>query len=468
MATQRVNIRHVAAMLLFIGALHAQAQAPTDAAAALEAQIKLKELQLKLLQADQNLKDAELKALEQSKKEVAAQRLLARQADAEKLLDLQAEGAVSGAQLTNELLLATKLKDAFGDAPKIGKEGAISISDGSTTQLLVTRSGSAWASLKIANQICDDLKTAKVEGAYIAPTGFDEKVVRSRLFKAEVDSLKRYADEKKAVFDGVPLQSVATVVVGLQAARYLIGGAQELSKALRPDYGFSIAANSSRAALIEKSIAARCPTVLANADLETFLRLGMGSTALSDSLNTLIDFADTYDGKLSGLTSQLNAAKEDLAAEKAKSKEERSAEKIDTADRKVKGFQPLLKQLQLVEPAAKRVKTFLDSLKTRQAEVIEALVWAGFDNKWKDKPRLQLTVSTQDVQINKTSAWSGQKISAAAHVEALFHVIDKDGKVMVSGVRLQSATSPELALTKASKGAFAGCVVVADEGTSCP
>lgn len=136
MALQQVTGRLVAAMLLWAGALQADAQTLTDDTAALEAQIKLKQLQLQLLQADQALKDADLKTMDQAQKQVAAQRLLARQADAEKLLDLQAAGAVSGAKVGNDLLLATKLKEAFGGAPNIGKEGAISITDGSTTQLL--------------------------------------------------------------------------------------------------------------------------------------------------------------------------------------------------------------------------------------------------------------------------------------------------------------------------------------------
>ena len=467
MEIRRATAPMLAIVMLVSGAMHSHAQTAVDDAAALEAQIKIKELQLKLLEADQALKNTELKTLEQSQKLVAAQRLLARQADAERLLDLQATSAVSGAQISNDLLLVTKLKDALGNAPQVGKEGVVNITDGSNTQLLSTRSGSASATLKLAAQICNDLKTANIAGAYVAPVGFDEKVVRSSLFMTEVDALKRYADNNRSTLDGVRLQSAAGVLAGLQVARYLIGGAQDLAKTFRSDNTFAISANNSRATLLEKTVSAYCPAQLANTDLETSLRLGMNSSTLSDSLNTLIDFVDSYDGKLAALNSQLAAAKEELAAEKAKPKEERSEAKIDAADRKVKGFQPTSLQLQLVEPATKRFKAFLESLKTREAQVIEALVWANFDTTWKAKPRLQLTVSAQDVQITKTSAWTSQKILAAAHVEALYHVIDKNGQVLVSGARVQSAAAPELELSKAGQDTFAGCMV-APGAMACP
>ncbi|MDR0215479.1 MAG: hypothetical protein LBJ15_15945 [Comamonas sp.] len=467
MALQQVTGRLVAAMLLWAGALQADAQTPTDDTAALEAQIKLKQLQLQLLQADQALKDADLKTMDQAQKQVAAQRLLARQADAEKLLDLQAAGAVSGAKVGNDLLLATKLKEAFGGAPNIGKEGAISITDGSTTQLLATRSGSAWASLDIANKICADLKDANVSGAYIAPAGFDEKLVRTRLFMAEVNSLKKYAEDQQATLDQVNLQSAAAVVASLQVARYLVGGVQDLAKTFRSDYALATVANNSRAALIEKSIGARCPNQLVNTDLETSLRLDLDSSDLDAALNTLIAFVDTYDGKLAAMTAQQAAAKDALAAEKAKTGQERSARKIADADAKVQGFLPLAQQLHLVEPAVKRFKTFFDSLKTRQADVTEALMWAGFDKKWKDKPRLVLTVSAQDVQITKTSAWTSQQIMATNHVEVLYHVLDQAGKVLVSGAREQSTSAPELEVTKAGTNTFSGCAITKADSV-CP
>lgn len=455
------------ALLLVSCALHVGAQEPAADTAALEAEIKLKELQYKLRQAEQNLRDAELKALEQTQKEETARRLIARQADAEKLLDLQAANAISASEIGKDLQLAAKLKETFGDAPNIGKEGAITVTDGGTAQLLATRSGSAWAAMQIAKQVCADLKAAGVAGAYIAPAGFDEKVVRTKLFFAEVDSIKKYADSVQAQLDGVQLASAAAVIAGLQVVSYVIGGAQDISKALRADYGYAIGANTSRANLIEKSIAAGCPAQLANIELETSLRLGIGTSTLSDSLAALMRFADQYDGKAAALTSQLADANEKLTAEKAKPKEKRSAPAIEQAEGNVQSLKTMTRQLQGVEPAAKRVKVFLESLKTRDAQVLEALTWATFESNWKDKPRLQLTVSAQDVQITKTSAWTGQKILAAAHVEALFHVVDKDGKVLVSGARMQSASAPELVLTETGTLAFAGCAV-SQNTSDCP
>ena len=456
-----IALKVCGALLLAGCALHVGAQDTSAATAALEAEIKLKELQYKLRQAEQNLKDAELKALEQTQKEEAARRLIARQADAEKLLDLQSANAVSASEIGKDFQFAAKLKEAFGDAPKIGKEGAVTITDGGTTQLLATRSGSALAAMQIARQVCSDLKAAGVVGAYIAPAAFDEKVMRTKLFLSEVESIKKYADDVRSQLDGVQLASAAAVIAGLNVARYLIGGAQELSKALRPDFGYALAANTSRASLIEKSIAAGCPAQLANIELETSLRLSIGTSALSDSLNTLISFVDQYDGKAAALTAQLADAKEKLAGEKAKPKEDRSATAVEQSEGNVKGLQAMARQLQGVEPTAKRVKVFLESLKTRDAQVLEALTWANFESKWKDSPRLQLTVSAQDVQITKTSAWTGQKILASAHVETLFHVVDKDGRVLVSGARMQSASAPEMELTKAGTVAFAGCAVSA-------
>lgn len=466
MARRTTMVPLIAAMLAAAGVVPAGAQTPANDPAAIEAEIKVKELKLKLLQAEQALKAAELKALEQSQQLTAAERLIARQGDAEKLLDLQAATALSGAQTTSDLQLAAQLKTAFGNAPTIGKEGAITIADGSTSQLLVTRAGSAKAALAIASQICKDLKDAGVAGAFIAPAGFDEKVVRTRLFKAEVDSLSRYSAGPGQELEGVQLESAAAVVGGLQVARYLIGGVQELAKTLQADYSLAVSANASRAILIEKSIAAQCPTVVSNTDLETSLRLAMDSSALSASLSSLISFVDLYDGKLAALTTQLADARGELAREQAKPKDERDQGKINEAHRKVKGFVPFVRQLQLIEPAVKRVKTFLDSLKTRDAQVAEALIWAGFETKWINQPRLHLTVSAQDVQVTKTSAWTGQKIFASSHVEALYHVLNKDGAVVVSGARAMSTTAPEIEVGQASADRPAGCTVRSGKG--CP
>nr|WP_315463259.1 hypothetical protein [uncultured Rhodoferax sp.] len=463
-----ITLQLCGTLLLMSCALQVGAQTPAAPdTAALEAEIKLKELQYKLRQAEQNLKDAEIKALEQTQKEEAARRLIARQNDAEKLLDQQAANALSASDIGKDLQLVTALKGAFGDVPKIGKEGAVTISDGGTTQLLATRSGSAWAAMQIAKQVCSDLKAAGVTGAYIAPVGFDEKVVRTKLFFSEVESIKRYADNVKEELNGVQLASAAGIVAGLNVARYLLGGAQELSKALRPDYGYGIAANTSRANLIEKSIAAGCPEQLVNTELETSLRLGVGTSSLSEALTALITFADQYDGKSAVLTSQIAEAREKLLAEKAKPKEDRSVPAIEQSESTLKGLQSMARQLQIVEPAAKRVKAFLESLKTREAQVLEALVWTNFESKWQNHPRLQLTISAQDVQITKTSAWTEQKILAAAHVEVLFYVVDKDGKVLVSGARMQSASSPVLDLTKAGTSTFVGCAV-SQRTPNCP
>lgn len=457
--TRTMALKLCGALLLANCAVHVGAQEPAADTAAIEAEIKLKELQYKLRQVEQNLREADIKALEQTQKEEAVRRLIARQADAEKLLDLQASNAVSTSEIGNDLLLATKLKEAFGDAPRIGKEGAIAVTEGGTPQLLAARAGSAWAAMQTAKTICADLKAAGVTEAYIAPAGFDEKVMRSRLFLAEVESLRKYADRVQPLLGDAQAASAAAAIGALNVGRYLIGGVQELSKTLRSDYGYAIAANTSRASLIEKSIAATCPEQLANTELETSLRLASGTSGLSDSLDALIRFADQYDGKAAALASQLAEAKEKLTAEKAKSREERSARVIEQTEGNVKGFQNEVRQLQGVEPAAKRVKAFLESLKTRDAQVLEALTWANFESKWKDKPRLHLIVSAQDVQITKTSAWSRQKLLSAAHVETLFHVIDKDGNVVVSGARMQSASTPELDLTKAGTLVFAGCAV---------
>lgn len=468
----------VGTILLTGCSLHVSAQTSTPAAdtAAIEAEIKLKELQLRLRQAEQNLRDAEIKELEQAQKAEAARRLIARQALAESQLDLVAANAVSASEMSRDLQLASKLKELLGNAPSIGKEGAITITDGATSQLLATRSGSAFAAMQVAKQICADLKTANVVGAYIAPTGFDQKVLNTRFFFSEVKSIEKLADGATAQLDSVQAQaaSAGSLIGGLTVLRYLIGGAQEISKALRADYGFAVSANGTRANLVEKAIAASCPDRLANVELETSLRLDSDTSGLSQSLNALISFVDKYDGKVAAVTSQLTDAQQRLVAERAKLKEKPSEAvtkrleiNIEQLEISVKGLQLVGRQLQGVEPVAKRVKAFLESLKSRETQVLDALTWANFEAKWKDRPRLQLTVSAQDVQIIKTSAWTRQRILATSHVETLFHVTDKDGKVLVSGARMQSAAAPELDLTKPGTRPFTGCAV-SQAVSTCP
>lgn len=443
---------------LFVTASCSWAQDAGDTSA-IEAEIKVKELQLKLKEAEQKLKDAEIKAIEQAQREEAARRLLARQVDTERTLDAQATNNLSATDLAKDLQTFGKLKETFGDPPKIGLEGTVTLTEGGTTQLLATRAGSAQASFELADLVCKALSRAKVTGAYIAPQGFDEKLMKSALLQAEVDGLVNHIATYKSQLGGIQAASAAGIVAGLNIARYLVGGAQELSKAIRPNYAYAVSSSSSRANLLEKSIAANCPGAVANVDLETSMRLHSNTGAFSTQVDKLIAFLDEYDGKSSVLTAGIAETNAKLTLERAKPEKDRDASVIEEQETRLKTQKGELGKLQLIEPASKRVKSYLDSLKSRDAQILEALTWANF-TEWKDKPRLQLTVSSQDVQVTKTSAWTAQKISSASHIEVLYSVVNSKGLVLVSGAATKSIVSPVLDMKTVGSSALS-CVTIA-------
>lgn len=447
-----------AAIALAAALLAAQPAAIAQAAAettALENELKLKELQLKIRETEQKIREAEqkireseqkineadTKALEQAQKAEAARRLLARQGDAEKLLDVQASSALSAAEIGQDLQLFAKLKEAFGEPPKIGQEGSIAVSEAGAAQLLAARAGSAQAALELARVICASLGKAKVSGAYVAPAGFDEKYFKSRMLQDEADGMRASIRSARDKLAGIEVASATAVVAGLNVARFLVGGAQELSKAVRSNYGYAVSNNTSRATLLETSVASTCPQAVANVNLETSLRLGAISGEFAKAIQELAAFSDDFDGKNAVVTAQLAEATKWLDAELAKPEKERNQGTINELKLKVENLRFLQSELQAVEPVSKRAKGYLESLKGRSAEVIEAMAWANFA-PWAGKPRLQLTVSAQDVQVTKTSAWTTQKLSGASHLEAIYHVVDAAGKVLVSGAATRSLVQP--------------------------
>lgn len=456
----------LAGAMLVVPAAIAQSAAETTA---LESDLKLKELQLKIRETEQKikeveqkLKDADTKALEQAQKEGAARRLLARQADAEKLLDLQASSAVSAADIGQDLQVFAKLKEAFGEPPKIGQEGSVAVTDAGAAQLLAARAGSTRAALDLARVICASLGRAKVSGAYVAPAGFEEKYFKSRMLQDEVNGMRASIRPAKDKLTGIEVASVATMVAGLNVARFLIGGAQELSKAVRSNYSYALSNNSSRAALLEKSIASACPKSVANVDLEVSLRLKGPSGEFATAIQEVADFADEFDGKNAVITGQLAYETKRLDAERAKPEQDRHTGTISELTTKVENLRSRQSELQSLEPVSKRAKAYLESLKGRSTEVIEALAWANFAS-WADKPRLQLTVSAQDVQVTKTSAWTAQKLSGASHVEATYHVVDAAGNVLVSGAATRSLVQP-LEMNKPGAAGFS-CTAVNGSAT---
>jgi hypothetical protein len=456
--TKSRAFKHTALAVLLVTASYSWAQDAGDTSA-IEAEIKVKELQLKLKEAEQKLKDAEIKSIDQAQREETARRLLARQADTERTLDAQASNNLSATDLAKDLQTFNKLKETFGDPPKIGLEGSVALTEGGTTQLLATRAGSAQASFELADLICKALAKAKVTSAYIAPQGFDEKLMKSSLLQAEVDGLVNHIATYKGQLEGIKTASAAGIVAGLNIARYLVGGAQELSKAIRSNYAYAVSSSSSRANLLEKSIAANCPGAVANVDLETSMRLHSDTSTFSTQADKLIVFLDEYDGKSSVLTATVAETTAKLTLERAKPEKDRNASVIEELDTRLKTQKGELGKLQLIEPASKRVKNYLDSLKNRDAQILEALTWANFA-KWKNSPRLQLTVSSQDVQVTKTSAWTAQKISSASHIEVLYSVINSEGLVLVSGAATKSIVSPVLDMKTVGSSSLS-CVTLA-------
>lgn len=387
-----------------------------------------------LSDARDTLAKAELAELETARKiaeEKAAQKRLA---DEQKTLDINAETALDTAKKSKGLAGIKQLKEIFGDPPAVGKEGGVSFSSEASGQLLEARLGSAEAVVELAGKVCGVLKSKSITGAYLAPSGYELKLQQASIFTAELTALSGEMDAaKEDMSTAVHAASAEAAIAGITAARYLIDGVSQISKAFRADYSYSLS-STVRSTLFERSVAAQCQDQLIRVDLEQYLRRKASRPEAYADLNKISSFVAEYDAGKAALSGKIqDFEKEFSEAEKAK----KSKAILDGIKLRIDGARAGLRKLSKYEGLSVRGKAFLESIKGSEEKVLENMAWAGFDLQ--EHPRLEFTVSSQDVQISKSTAFTALKLTSATTVEVVYAAFDKDNKVLASGVASYSS-----------------------------
>lgn len=300
-----------------------QAQSATDS------EILQLESDAKLADAKKKKADAETALIDANRKLQEAKAQQDRAGDDAAKAAAVLRGSRKSAELDEDLTDLKKLKDLFGEAPKVGREGSITVTESSANQLLATRAGSIAATQDVAARMCASMK-GKVAGAFFAPADLDAKVQRTRIFLGEIDGVWNLAQNKRSELDGIQMASVTAIVGALTAARYLVGGLDELSKVFRGDYA-AVVASTTRSTLLESLVAGACPNELTTVGIESVLRLRV-DTGIRDKLDYIVNFVIDHEARSIEVAQRLANVKLLIAEVTARKSElESEIKKLDDA-----------------------------------------------------------------------------------------------------------------------------------------
>jgi hypothetical protein len=394
-----------------------------------------------------NKADAQKQSLDTEKGVAEAQAALDRLPEDLAALAIASRTKRKAAEIGEDLVLVQTLKSALGEPPKVGKEGTLSLSDSKGGFLLRNKVGTLISIQSAVDKLCTQLTVAGVKDAYMTSDGFEAKVFVGQMFGEEVNFQVKLSTQLNGEMKSLQPASVATVVAGLTAARYLVGGISELSKVFRSDFDVAVSENASRSALAQRMTAATCPGVVKISNLEQSLRLTSKSRmgTFYGELDQIGSTVGNYAVKVQAFENaivvdekHLDAEKRKLATlmaeyEKAKQEAEKAGKPIPDKNQQLNETEAKVAQLEdqvlsnknglatlkQTQKDVERLRAFLDSLKTRASEIADYLVWGGFD-AYSSVPHVTLVVTAQDVQVTKDGTFSGKKLSSVGSVELLF------------------------------------------------
>jgi hypothetical protein len=395
--------------------------------------LKSKTTQLKIEQDyyDQQLATAKSKAA------------AAEAATAANLATLNQANQVTQAQITNDLAVATALKNS-GLTQTAGKEGTITIGAAADKSFLVAlQVGSLQAVESLTSDICAGLKNAKVKGAFIAPLNYESLVEKSVLDIVQLKALHQAAISGKAEYAGVQMQMAIPAVAGaLISAQYLAGGVQSITKLFRSDYSIAIAEHP-RSYLFEQELSVQCPEQIEIVNIEPRLRLS-AAYILDDWLNKMAEFVEINDRN----ADLINTAYDDLKGQRdtifkdAKLTELARKAKLKATDEQWSVIGEKKKILQKYKVVVTQIKTYLSGLNA-QSSIYDSLVWGqvfidgGVPVRLvldlKTRPRFSYVLTSQDAAITKSSTFLSNKIRGLSTVEATYSVTTPEGKIKLVG-----------------------------------
>jgi len=342
------------------------------------------------------------------------------------LTAIKAETALEAARYT-------ALKDVFGQVPTVGVEGTISITDATTGQLLRNKAGSLLVAKSIAIQLCAELKEAKVDDVFIAPTDLDVKMQGSQLVVSELDFLHGEVSKSPA------LAGATSALAGLSVAKYGIDGVVSILKLFRSNYEVGLS-TTDRSAWLAYFVSATCPKILPVVNTDFVTRTKSVSDAI-DKLNTIVKYADDYDRLSTAATEKIALEEKVLATERAKEKKEQDARKIKVSEDEVESQRKSLKDQSANKGLVTRIKALNQFVSSKPAEFLDAVMWNQYRlAPYDKKPRLILSLATQDSQLVKSNYFLGKRIFGQSAGEVMYRVMDVDGKTKAAGFITASET----------------------------
>ena len=369
------------------------------------------------------------------------------------------------AEMTDDLALATALKGS-GLSVATGKSGTVSLAAAAATLLPLQRGGLV-AIDNLADQVCKDLKEAKITDAYVAPANFEVLAQKGVVDVIQLRSLHQAAVAGAEEFQSVQLQVAGTSIAGaLMSFEYLAGGIQAISKLFRSDFSVAISSNS-RSALFEQRLAGACGHETIAYNIEGVLRLNAAEilTAWLPDMASFVQLYETSNEQVTTQVAALNAQRTAVAADATLNATQKKTA-IDLIDGQLKTFEQKQLKLAKYKAVSGAIKTYLAAL-TPTSTVFDSLVWSqdvlfklgGLPATIKaprlgERPRFAFTLNVQDAAVTKSSAFASDQVKGVTSVEAYYSVFH-NAKLMLSGVYTETAETPAFNFSKSTLPGYA-------------
>ncbi|GAB4090058.1 hypothetical protein GCM10028785_27270 [Hydrogenophaga soli] len=410
--------------------------------------------ELEDLQAKKKLDDARTEAYTAEAKRIKAESDLKKAVADASVSQLASDASLATQEANTEYAKFQALKAVFGTLPEIGKTGNLTI--GSTDPvLLATRSSSASSTIEAAEQICANLKAAKVTKAVVVPDDLQSKLIEARWLKSVVAAnLKSTNDSINSQPKTAFVAEVATVAV---AAKYLIGVAQDFSKLVRADRALTTKDDFvlTRRQLFEWVLPTSCGNEVfatANTNMD---RINRGW----DEVKSIADDIGKIDKNVYDLTVRKNdslrvvAATQRLMSDKTallskyttcaedekKSEAERKScaakadplrSEIDDANKQKDQYQKMADDdSQLIL----KVSPWLASIAANPKTIADAGYWIAFGDSVKDSDWISYVLEGQDVQQVQDGAFTGKRLYGTGTIEVRFKAMSPTGISKTTG-----------------------------------
>ncbi|WP_175714913.1 hypothetical protein [Burkholderia ambifaria] len=391
---------------------------------------KIKSLndQTNLITAQQQLDKANLDAIS-TQNDLKKAKAETEKLDAQIATDnISAQNDLDKAKLASRTATLAAAKTAFGDAPTIGKDGNIQISDSTSGQLLVVKAGSLNVTASLAKEVCRRLQDAGITSAAIVPVDLNTKLQAGAL---EVDE---FQDVVKSINDasgaGVQAQFAPLAILSaLSLARYGADSVAQLARLMRSDLNVGLS-QTSREGSLAALVSAQCPGTVPRVNIEDAAR-SLALTVMRKGIQSMATFAASYEPRKKALTDQLAATKAQMAHRTKRN----SNTDVSRLQQTFTDQQKDLNEWLGYQPLVARIDALTKSIAAKPQEYLDALTWGQFSppgelSTW---TRLTLILTTQDAQIIKDNFLLGKRLYGVSSGELIYSAVDRDGRVLATG-----------------------------------